>query len=213
MELRPGTSSHRRQNSITKFKVNEYDILSSLPAHIWIHGKDNTILYSNRFCHHHPVNQDQEYCHECLKGKKHACSCCKSRYVRNSLCPERCECERNGKIFNVYHFPYIAGDNSIQVIKFEIDASELETGQQKNMGAHKSEKLKTPISMGVNEFIGMCASCKKIRDDSNGKWISCEVFMRNNFAVEFSHGICPSCALELYPNLFSGHYSEDIERK
>jgi PAS domain S-box-containing protein len=49
-------------------------------------------------------------------------------------------------------------------------------------------------------FLPICASCKKIRDDK-GAWQPVEVFIRDRTEVEFTHGICPECAVALYPEL------------
>ena len=53
----------------------------------------------------------------------------------------------------------------------------------------------------VGGFIPICSSCKKIRD-SNGSWLSIERYLMNHTAHEFSHGICPDCREELYPEVF-----------
>ena len=50
-------------------------------------------------------------------------------------------------------------------------------------------------------FIPICASCKKIRNDE-GYWEQLEAYLREHAEVEFSHGICPSCARKLYPELY-----------
>lgn len=47
-------------------------------------------------------------------------------------------------------------------------------------------------------FIPICASCKKIRDDS-GYWNQIEVYISKHSNAQFSHGICPGCELRLYP--------------
>ena len=52
-----------------------------------------------------------------------------------------------------------------------------------------------------------CASCKKIRDD-NGHWNQIEVYIKQHSEANFSHGICPECARELYPDVYK---EEDIE--
>jgi PAS domain S-box-containing protein len=56
-------------------------------------------------------------------------------------------------------------------------------------------KLKT-----LSGLLPICASCKKIRDDS-GYWNQIELFIRDHSFAEFSHGICPECARKLYPDL------------
>ncbi|MEI6667957.1 MAG: PAS domain-containing protein [Acidobacteriota bacterium] len=47
-------------------------------------------------------------------------------------------------------------------------------------------------------FIPICASCKKIRNDS-GYWQQLEVYMRDHSEAQFSHGVCPDCVRHLYP--------------
>jgi len=49
-------------------------------------------------------------------------------------------------------------------------------------------------------IIPICANCKKIRDDK-GFWNQVETYVSKHSEAEFSHGICPTCAKELYPEL------------
>lgn len=50
-------------------------------------------------------------------------------------------------------------------------------------------------------IIPICASCKKIRDDS-GYWNQIEVYIKEHSEANFSHGLCPDCAKKLYPDFF-----------
>ena len=50
-------------------------------------------------------------------------------------------------------------------------------------------------------LLPVCANCKKIRNDQ-GYWEQVEVYVRDHSEAEFSHGICPQCAKELYPEFF-----------
>jgi hypothetical protein len=50
-------------------------------------------------------------------------------------------------------------------------------------------------------LIPICSSCKKIRDDS-GSWNILESYIRAHSEAEFTHGICPECERQLYPQLF-----------
>ena len=47
-------------------------------------------------------------------------------------------------------------------------------------------------------IIPICASCKKIRDDE-GFWHQVEIYISEHSNADFSHGICPDCAIKLYP--------------
>lgn len=46
-------------------------------------------------------------------------------------------------------------------------------------------------------ILPICANCKKIRDDK-GYWNQIESYISAHSEAEFSHGICPECAKELY---------------
>jgi hypothetical protein len=57
----------------------------------------------------------------------------------------------------------------------------------------------------INQLGGMlpiCSCCKKIRDDK-GYWSQIETYLREHSDAEFSHGICPGCAKEFYPQYFA----------
>ncbi|MDD5286371.1 MAG: MASE3 domain-containing protein [Desulfuromonadaceae bacterium] len=53
-------------------------------------------------------------------------------------------------------------------------------------------------------ILPICMHCKKIRDDS-GYWSQLEIYIRDHSSADFSHGICPDCLKE--------HYPEYVERK
>jgi ligand-binding sensor domain-containing protein len=48
-------------------------------------------------------------------------------------------------------------------------------------------------------MLPICASCKKIRDDS-GYWNQMETYIAQHSQADFSHGICPECIGKLYPD-------------
>jgi hypothetical protein len=50
-------------------------------------------------------------------------------------------------------------------------------------------------------LLPICASCKKIRDDS-GYWSQIEAYVQAHSDAVFSHGICPDCARRLYGDIF-----------
>ena len=52
----------------------------------------------------------------------------------------------------------------------------------------------------LHGLLPMCASCKKIRDDG-GYWKQIEAYLYEHSDAKFSHGICPDCAKELYPDI------------
>ncbi len=65
------------------------------------------------------------------------------------------------------------------------------------------EALKAAQLAEINSLKGLlpiCMGCKKIKDD-DGYWNQLEVYIRDHSRADFSHGLCPACALEMYGDL------------
>lgn len=66
------------------------------------------------------------------------------------------------------------------------------------------EQLITELQAALNKvkllsgLLSICASCKKIRNE-HGHWEALETYIRNRSAADFSHGLCPECLRQLYP--------------
>lgn len=55
----------------------------------------------------------------------------------------------------------------------------------------------TELSM-LRSILPICSNCKKIRDDHD-YWNSLESYFNMNLGIDFTHGICPDCIREFYP--------------
>jgi hypothetical protein len=55
-------------------------------------------------------------------------------------------------------------------------------------------------------LLPICSYCKKIRDDK-GYWKQIEVYIAANSQADFSHGLCPECGIEHYPDIFSHEHT------
>ncbi len=60
-------------------------------------------------------------------------------------------------------------------------------------------------------FLPICASCKKIRDDT-GYWNQIESYIQTHSNAQFSHSICPDCAKKLYPEMYRKSASSETEQ-
>ncbi len=54
----------------------------------------------------------------------------------------------------------------------------------------------------LRTLLPICANCKKVRDDE-GYWRQVEDYLGEHSGLKFTHGICPDCALRLYPELYN----------
>jgi CRP/FNR family cyclic AMP-dependent transcriptional regulator len=50
----------------------------------------------------------------------------------------------------------------------------------------------------LGSLLPICANCKRIRE-ANGVWTNIEEYISRHSDTEFSHGICPECMRQLYP--------------
>jgi CheY-like chemotaxis protein len=76
--------------------------------------------------------------------------------------------------------------------------------EQKNEAYRfKNQQLREALAQvkTLRGLLPICADCKKIRDDS-GYWQDVAVYIRDHSAVEFTHGLCPDCAIRLYPQFY-----------
>jgi PleD family two-component response regulator len=58
----------------------------------------------------------------------------------------------------------------------------------------------------LSGLLPICANCKKVKDDQ-GYWQQVEMYVQEHSDARFSHGFCPNCFRELYPD-----YYEQSER-
>lgn len=53
----------------------------------------------------------------------------------------------------------------------------------------------------LSDFLPICASCKRIRDD-RGYWAALESYFHAHADIKFSHTMCPECLQKHYPELY-----------
>jgi DNA-binding NtrC family response regulator len=98
------------------------------------------------------------------------------------------------------------------LVKGAIDAQLLERSIRYALERRRAQEERERLIAQLQEALAnikalrgmlpICASCKKIRDDS-GYWNQIETYIRAHADVEFSHGLCPDCTGRLYPDLFT----------
>lgn len=87
----------------------------------------------------------------------------------------------------------LSGKNA-QMEQEIVERKELEQEREKLIAQLQEALAQVKTLSG---FLPICASCKKIRDDS-GYWKQIESYLSTHADVTFSHGICPECAHKLY---------------
>lgn len=65
---------------------------------------------------------------------------------------------------------------------------------------NKVLKLQLEEIKELRGFIPICANCRKVRNDG-GYWEHLEKYISDHSGAEFSHSVCPTCRIDLYPEL------------
>ena len=73
---------------------------------------------------------------------------------------------------------------------------QIRLNREKELAIEGLQKALNKIST-LRGLLPICAACKKIRDDK-GYWNQIETYIMEHSEADFSHGICPDCAKELY---------------
>ena len=60
----------------------------------------------------------------------------------------------------------------------------------------------------LSGLLPICASCKKIRDD-HGYWNQLESYIASHSEADFTHGICPDCVKDMFPEVPRSEGRED----
>jgi hypothetical protein len=70
--------------------------------------------------------------------------------------------------------------------------------------AEHKDAVEQAAAMAERRVLGgmlpICAACKRIQR-SDDAWQSVEAYIQANSEASFSHGLCPSCVVSLYPKL------------
>ena len=78
--------------------------------------------------------------------------------------------------------------------------------EERKQAQKEREKVINELQEALKEIktlrgiLPLCSFCKKIRDDK-GYWEQVDVYIHKHSQADISHGICPDCAKEHYPDL------------
>jgi hypothetical protein len=89
----------------------------------------------------------------------------------------------------------------IGIIGFAIDITERKQAEEALEEEHGRLQKALDEVRTLRGIVPICSNCKKVRDD-RGFWNQVEKYVSDHTEAKFSHGICPDCVKELYPELY-----------
>lgn len=91
-------------------------------------------------------------------------------------------------------------DAEIATVFGELAAIALANSRYLDQLKEKTMSLESALSeiKTLRSILPMCSKCRKVRDDK-GVWSRLEAYVSEHTDTRFSHGLCPDCLRELYP--------------
>ena len=91
-------------------------------------------------------------------------------------------------------------DADIASVFGELAAIALANSRYLDLLNEKTASLERALSevRTLRSLLPICAHCRKVRDDA-GLWMRLEAYLSDHTDTRFSHGLCPNCIRELYP--------------
>ena len=91
-------------------------------------------------------------------------------------------------------------DADIASVFGELAAIALSNSRYLDLLNEKTTSLERALSevKTLRGLLPICARCKKVRNDE-GLWTQLEAYLSTHTDARFSHGLCPDCMKELYP--------------
>jgi DNA-binding response OmpR family regulator len=100
-------------------------------------------------------------------------------------------------------FGYLLKPFEPQELRMTVETSLARHRAEHRLIASMQNSSCPPIHVGAPPgYVGICASCKKIREEPESPWENVEQFILRYMDAKLTHGICPDCTQRLYPELF-----------
>jgi len=94
----------------------------------------------------------------------------------------------------------VEGKNITQALVRDVTSrKQIETERERLINELQEAMGQVKILKGM---LPICANCKKVRDDK-GYWNQIESYVQQHTDASFTHGLCPDCAKQLYPELYA----------
>jgi DNA-binding response OmpR family regulator len=187
-------------------KAKTESIIAAIGDGISIQDRDLTILYQNQVHISYFGDQRGRKCYEAYRYMDNHCHPCP---VLASF--------GNGKIHTAeIAAPVVNGTSTFEVTTSSLRdaAGEIIAVIEVARNIDQRKKMEQEREILINDLqealaniktlsglLPICASCKKIRDDS-GYWNQIETYIKNHSDATFTHGICPDCMQKLYPEVY-----------
>jgi PAS domain S-box-containing protein len=205
------TDLKQAEEKIERQSAFMMSVIDALPHPFYVIDAETYQLKLANYAAYHGGLPENMTCHELshkcagpCASSDHPCPLEKVKETGQPVILEHRHCDVDGacRDVEVHGFPIFDEKGKLaQMIEYCIDISD------RKQAARERETLIADLQKALHEvktlsgLLPICASCKKIRDDK-GYWNNLEKYISEHSGAEFTHGICPECAVKLYPQFY-----------
>ena len=153
---------HKIESDLEKERRRLFSVLEELPASVHLLRPDHSIFYANRYFREQFGEVKHKPCFKLLHGQEIPCDNCRAFDVFKSQDP--CIVEEkhaDGKIYNIYNYPFIDSDGSKYVLQLGIDISERKKAEE---ALQKSEQRFRSLVNSMEDTVFTLDLKKRIHD-------------------------------------------------
>ncbi|OGQ94181.1 MAG: hypothetical protein A2521_05790 [Deltaproteobacteria bacterium RIFOXYD12_FULL_57_12] len=192
----------RRQNTFL------HTVIESLPYPFFVvNTRTHGIILANSAAARQGQGEDVT-CHALTHGQDQPCDgidyTCPLQFVTQtgkSMICEHVHLDEAGReqIMEVHAAPIFDDDGQVvQMIEYAIDITDRKRVEEEREELIVDLRAALAQIKTLRGILPICSFCKQIRDDK-GYWNQLEQYVTEHSGAEFSHGICPKCLKEHYP--------------
>ena len=120
---------HERKEAEEKIRRERrqlYAILEELPVFVYLQASDYSVRFANRYFRERFGHPNGEFCYQLMWQRDRPCENCPTFKVFKTQKPEHWEAKnhRDGRVYQVYDYPFIDEDGENLVLELDIDVTE-----------------------------------------------------------------------------------------
>jgi PAS domain S-box-containing protein len=206
--LQDVTERKRAEEAVKVEKQRFNDVLEILPAYLVLLSPDYHVPFANRFFRERFGESHGQRCFEYLFGRSEPCETCESYTALKTMAPHGWEWTGpDGRIYDVFDFPFTDTDGSTLILEMGIDITERERAQE----ALKAASLYTRslIEASLDPLVTISAD-GKIMDVNKATELVTGISREGLVGTDFSNYFTdPKKAREGYEEVFSKGFVRD----
>ena len=157
------------KNELENERKRFFSVLDQMPAYIYIKAPDFSIRFANKYFEEQFGKIKNRLCYEILHGRSEPCESCPTLRVFQTKESESFERQAtDGKIYQVYDYPFFDIDGSMLVMQLGINITE----RKQAIGALQSSEKKYKTLVDSMDDIIFTLDKKQQYVDVFGKWLS-----------------------------------------